>query len=81
MPDMRYAQVETAGDARRWDTYIVPLPPDWDDDAEDRDARLRALIAEGAGTHTSTQHDDATPEEFTINEVTPVPAQEWANHE
>jgi len=78
---MQFLKVETAGDVRRWDTYIVPVPPDWDDDAEDRDARLRDLISEGKGKHQGTEYEDdglpMPPYEFVINEVAQATAAEF----
>ncbi|AYF78126.1 hypothetical protein D7D52_34715 [Nocardia yunnanensis] len=67
---MQFLRVETAGDVRQWDTYIVPVPDDWDDDADDRDARLRDLIAEGKGKHEGTEREHTSlPDDFVINEV------------
>ncbi|WP_331765086.1 hypothetical protein [Nocardia sp. NBC_01388] len=75
---MKFLQVETGGDVRQWDTFIVPVPDDWDDDAEDRDARLRELIWDGKAQHQSTEYEDAgdtlPPVGFVVNEVTQATA-------
>ncbi|MGN2642312.1 hypothetical protein ACTD5D_40315 [Nocardia takedensis] len=76
---MKYLTVETGADVRRWDTYIVAVPDDWNPDAEDSDRRLIELISLGRGKHQgdSEYEDDGTavpPGEFTILESSPAPA-------
>ncbi len=73
---MQYLKVETAGDVRRWDSYIVAVPDDWNPDAEDSDRQLRDLIALGKGQHQGTDYEDegrpVPPNEFEITESSPT---------
>ncbi|NKY53888.1 hypothetical protein [Nocardia vermiculata] len=75
---MQYMKVETAGDVRRWDSYIVAVPDDWDADAENSDRQLRDLIALGKGKHQGTdyegEYDPVPPDEFEISEFEPTQA-------
>ncbi|QIS23684.1 hypothetical protein [Nocardia terpenica] len=75
---MKFLQVDTAGDVRRWDTYIVAVPDDWDPDADDTALRLHDLIAQGKGQHQGTEyegeHMPVPPYKFEITEVTEHPA-------
>ncbi|WP_280459855.1 hypothetical protein [Nocardia carnea] len=77
---MQYLKVDTAGDVRRWDSYIVAVPDDWNPDAEDSDRQLRDLIALGKGKHQYTDYEDEgssyPPDEFEITEFEPTEAPE-----
>lgn len=70
---MQFIEAVTGADVRRWDTYSVPVPDDWDDEADDRDARLLDLIAKGKGQHQGTEYEDEhspiPPGEFEIIEM------------
>ncbi|WP_280413188.1 hypothetical protein [Nocardia asiatica] len=77
---MQYLKVDTAGDVRRWDSYIVAVPDDFNADAEDVDRQLRELIALGKGVHQGTdyegEYDKVPPDEFDVTEFEPTTAPE-----
>lgn len=80
---MKYLKVDTAGDVRRWDTYIVPVPDDWDLEDEGTERRIRDLISLGKGHHyEDTEYEDdgspVPPDEFGITEFEPADATEVA---
>lgn len=77
---MQYLNVDTAGDVRRWDTYIIKVPDDWNPDADDSDSQLCELIKQGKGQHQRTEYEDEhhpiPPGEFEIIDREPTEAPE-----
>ncbi|MCX4099120.1 hypothetical protein [Nocardia sp. alder85J] len=76
---MKFLRVETVGEVRRWDTYIVPVPDDFDIEADDIARPLHDLIAQGKGMNRGTEYEDyglpVPPHEFCITEVAPATSQ------
>ncbi|MFD4356840.1 hypothetical protein ACFWPX_30110 [Nocardia sp. NPDC058518] len=83
---MKRLIVHTGADVRRWDTYEIEVPDDWNPDAEDAEteAYLAARIAQADAEHISTEYENSAekyppgPQDVTSwEETTPTPIPEY----
>ncbi|MFD4407653.1 hypothetical protein ACFWPH_33290 [Nocardia sp. NPDC058499] len=70
---MKRLTVSTAADIRRWDTYIVAVPDNFDPDAEASEREIIELLSRGKGEHQGTDYEfeyDNVPDDIEITEIT-----------